>query len=167
MSTFIDKNILGFFQITEISEGISIAELKNNIIIHSNENYFSIKLKVDMEKFNDKEIATFEFKINDIIKKIELFQKPQDIRNVDLKLIKEINGQNAVEIKSLNDVQNDTLLVSPFTCWGKGIFLYRLSYVNGKKDLELEIPDQAQLYYLSKEGYIEKEKGDNYLIIIY
>ncbi len=39
-------------------------------------------------------------------------------------------------------------------------------FFNNKKNLKLEIPDNANLYYLTNEGYLEKEKGDNYLIII-
>ena len=58
------------------------------------------------------------------------------------------------------------MLISPFTCWRKGKFLFRESYINNKKDLELEIPKNSILYYLSEEGYIEKEKENDYLIII-
>ena len=166
VSSFIDNNIIGLFKISEVSEGITIIETSKKIQINSYEKYFAVKLKFDMTKFNDKEIAVFEFQINDVIKKIELFQKSQAIENVDLKLIKEVDGKNGIEIKNLNDIKKNSLLISPFTCWGKGTFLYRECYISGKKDLELEIPENAKLYYLSKEGYIEKEKEDNYLIII-
>ena len=69
-------------------------------------------------------------------------------------------------IKTINDIKKDSILISPFTCWGKGEFLFRQSYIKNKKDLELEIPNNSILYYLSKEGYIEKEKENDYLIII-
>ncbi len=75
VSSFIDNNIIGLFKISEVSEGITIIEASNKIQINSYEKYFSVNLKFDMTKFNDKEIAVFEFQINDVIRKIELFQK--------------------------------------------------------------------------------------------
>ena len=161
MNIFIKSNIIGLFKISQISEGVTIINHSKEIKINSYENYFSIKLKFNLSKLFDNEIATFEFKINNLSKKIKLFQKNQSIKYIDLKL-------NGIE-KDLNDINNiekNSLLISPFACWGKGEFLYRECYFNNKRNLELEIPDNANLYYLTNEGYLEKEKGDNYLIII-
>ena len=74
ISTFGGENIEGTFKISEFSEGISFEKNQFDIKLTSNENYFSIKLKVDLTNFNDNEIALFEFKINNITKKILLLQ---------------------------------------------------------------------------------------------
>ena len=88
VNTFIESNIIGIFNISEISEGVTIINHSKEIKINSYENYFSIKLKFNLSKFFDNEIATFEFKINNLSKKIKLFQKNQSIKYIDLKLIK-------------------------------------------------------------------------------
>ena len=75
MNTFIESNIIGIFNISEISEGVTIINYSKEIKINSYENYFSVKLKFNLSKFLDNEIATFEFKINNLSKKIQLFQK--------------------------------------------------------------------------------------------
>jgi hypothetical protein len=47
----------------------------------------------------------------------------------------------------------------------EGEFLYRECYFDDKKSLELEIPFNANLYYLSNEGFIQRDKrDDNYPI---
>ena len=166
VSIFSGVNITGLFKVIEISEGISIVESQDKIKLNLNENYFSIKIKFDLTKFNDNEIAIFEFSINNVSKRINIFQKVQSIENVDLKLIKKYENKKQIEIKNINDINKDSLLISPFTYWGKGNFLYRGCFINGKKDLELEIPQNSILYYLSNEGYINKEKENNYLLII-
>jgi hypothetical protein len=134
--------------------------------LNLNENNFSIKLEIDMKVFNDNEIAIFDFSINNVVKKIILLQKIQKIKNIGLNIIKKVENKKLLEIHNLNDIDKGSFLISPFTCWGKGIFLFRECYINGKKDLELEVPQNSTLYYLSNEGYLEKNKDDNYLIII-
>ena len=167
VSTFNISNIFGFFEITEISEGVKKIDSPDKMKLNSGENYFSIKLEFDLTEFVDNEIAVFEFKINNMIKKIELFQKVQTIHNVDLSLLKKIEkDNNLIDIKNINEINKNSILISPFTCWGKGLFLFRESYIDNKKDLDLEIPQNAILYYLSDEGYIEKGKENDYLIII-
>ena len=103
VNIFIKSNIIGLFKISQISEGVTIINHSKEIKINSYENYFSIKLKLNLSKFFDNEIATFEFKINNLSKKIKLFQKNQSIKYIDLKLIKEI--KNGIE-KDLNDINN-------------------------------------------------------------
>ena len=167
VSTFNVNNIIGFFKIFDISEGVKIIDAPDKMKLSSNENHFQVILEFDLGSFIDNELAVFEFKINDIIKKIELFQKRQEIKYLDLNLIKRIEDNNKLaNIKTINDIKKDSILISPFTCWGKGKFLFRQNYINNKKDLSLEIPNNSILYYLSKEGYIEKEKENDYLIII-
>ena len=52
-----------------------------------------------MNIFDDEKIATFEFKINNVIKKIELFQKRQNIQKINnFKLIKTISDENPKHI---------------------------------------------------------------------
>mgnify|MGYP002622861730 CR=1 FL=1 len=166
VSTISGANIIGLFSIPEISEGISVIGLQNEMNLNLKENNFSIKLEFDMKVFNDNEIAVFDFSINNVVKKILLLQKTQKIKNIDLNLIKKVENKQQLEIHNLNEIEKSSFLISPFTCWGKGIFLFRECYINGKKDLELEIPQNSILYYLSSEGYLEKNKDDNYLIII-
>ena len=167
VSTFNVDNIIGIFKISDISDGIKVIDAPDKMKINSNENHFSVKLEFDLTDFIDNELAVFEFRINNIIKKIELLKKSQAIKDIDLKLIHKIeNNKKLTNINNINNIKKDSVLVSPFTCWGKGKFLFRQSYINGKKDLELEIPNNAVLYYLSEEGYIEKEKENDYLIII-
>jgi hypothetical protein len=69
VNIFIKSNIIGLFKISQISEGVTIINLSKEIKINSYENYFSIKLKFNLSKFFDNEIATFEFKINNLSKK--------------------------------------------------------------------------------------------------
>ena len=88
VSTFSGSNIIGLFQVSEISEGISIIESPKEMKLSLNENYFSIKLEFNLTIFNDNEIGIFEFKINNVSKKILLVQKDQEIKNVDLNIIK-------------------------------------------------------------------------------
>ena len=64
ISTFNNLNIIGQFNILEISEGITVIESQKKMKINSNENYFTIKLKFDLTKFSDNDIAAFEFNIN-------------------------------------------------------------------------------------------------------
>ena len=166
VSTISGANIIGLFLISEISEGISVIDSPKEIKLNLNENNFSIKLEIDMKVFNDNEIAIFDFSINNVVKKIVLLQKIQKIKNIDLNIIKKVENKKQLEIHNLNEIDKSSFLISPFTCWGKGIFLFRECYINGKKDLELEVPQNSTLYYLSNEGYLEKNKDDNYLIII-
>jgi hypothetical protein len=166
VSTFENVNINGTFKINEISDGISFDKNEIKMNLNSNENYFSIKLNIDLTLFNDNEIAIFEFKINNEIKKIKLLEKNQKIENINLNLIKIIENENKIEINNINEINENSLLISPFTMWGKGIFLYRKCYINNQKDLELELNNDLNLFYLSEDGYLNKEKNNDYLIII-
>ena len=166
VSTFEGVNINGLFKINEISDGISFDKTEIKMNLNSNENYFSIILKIDLTIFNDNEIAVFEFKINNEIKKIKLLEKNQKIENINLNLLKKIENENKIEINNLKEINENSLIISPFTIWGKGIFLYRKCYINGQKDLELELNNELNLFYLSEDGYLNKEKNNDYLIII-
>ena len=163
---FEEKNINGFFNVSDISDGVIIIESLNQIPIDSYEKEFSIKLKFNLCKCFDNEIATFKFEINNLSKTIQLFQKNQSIKNINLQSIKKVINKELKEINNINDIERNSLLISPFACWAKGEFLYRECYINDKKSLQLEIPTNANLYYLSNEGYIQREKNDNYLIIM-
>ena len=164
VSTFGGENIEGTFKISEISEGISFERNQFDIKLISNENYFSIKLKVDLTNFNDNEIALFEFKINNITKKILLLQNCYEIGKLNINLIKKIENNEEKQIQNLNEIKKDSILISPFSLWAKGTFLFRQCYFNGKKNLEIEIDNNLNLYYLTNDGYITKEKKNNYLI---
>ena len=166
VSTFIDTNIIGTFTTIKKSEGVSIVESTKEINMNSFEKYFSIKIKINLTKFDDDKIATFEFKINSFSKKIELFQNNQNIKEIDIEMIKEIKDEKKINVNNLDDIEKNAILISPFTCWGKGEFLYRQIFINDKKDLILELPENVNLLYLSNEGTLEKEKEDNKLIII-
>ena len=99
VSTFIEKKILlDFLIFQKFLKVLLLLNHSNEIKINSYENYFSIKLKFNLSKFYDNEIAVFEFKINDLSKKIQLFQKNQSIKNIDLKLIKKVIKMELKEI---------------------------------------------------------------------
>ena len=171
ISTFSGLNNIGLFKISDISDGVEEVPSENKIRINSKEKYIKKKLKFNMNIFDDEKIATFEFKINNVIKKIELFQKRQNIQKINnFKLIKTISDENPKHIiENLNVIYkySSYLLISPFACWGKKEFLYRQCYINGQKDLNIELTENLVLYYLTNEGYIKNAKrNDNYLIII-
>ena len=127
INTFNGINQVGLFNIEEISEGITVDSLSEKIEINSNEVYFKKKLTFDMKKFEDKEIAIFEFTMNNITKKIELLEKKQKIENIQLNLIEKCEIKNKINIKNIKDIDNysSAIFISPYIIWGKETFLYK------------------------------------------
>ena len=167
VSTFEEANMNGTFEISEISEGISFDQNEIKMNLNSNENYFSVKLIVDLNKFYENQIASFEFQINHQTKKIKLFEKKTKINEINLNLLKKIENDKQTEINNLNQIKKNSILISPFSIWAKGIFLYKKCFSNGKIDLKLELNDEVKSFYLSEDGYLNKEKKyNNFLIII-
>ena len=93
-------------------------------------------------------------------------QNCYEIGKLNINLIKKIENNEEKQIQNLNEINKDSILISPFSLWAKGTFLFRQCYFNGKKNLEIEIDNNLNLYYLTNYGYITKEKKNNYLDII-
>ena len=162
ISTFINKEVIGELIILSKDNGINfIGDFPKKITIDSNKTTFSISISINLDKLFDEEIAKFEFKIFNFSKTIELIKKSECFQDVNINLIKKLSLKGEkTPLENKMNIMKDSILVSPFSCWGKGKFLYRkinqtendLDSSKEDKDYILEIPNNAELYYLTNEG---------------